>query len=436
MKTPARATTAGSRRKPAPRPDVPFHMAARPMGAHCNLGCQYCHSLDQKRTRNSRENAPRMDDTTLESFVRDHIAAQPAGAPVHFAWQGGEPTLLGLDAFRRVVSWQNHYAAGRPVHNTLQTNGTTLDDAWGEFLHAENFLVGLSLDGPREMHDAFRLDARGHPTWERVMAGLKILRRHRVDFNTLTVVHRRNVRQPREVYDFLVRSGSRHLRFIPLVERRPASAESARGLNRGEPDNRPARQVSAHEAEFFATAQSLPPGRFGQFLRTVFDHWVRRDVGRVFVQTFESALSAWAGPGPTQCAHTVRCGRAFTLDHDGEVYSCEHYTCPGLSLGNLHRTPLAAIARGPAADRFADAKAGLSSRCLGCTVRFACNGDCPKHRFVATAPGERPVSYLCSDYGRFLRHIDPAMRVMADLLRAGRPPAEIMRRPLTAPAFG
>lgn len=435
-KTPAapvlRAPASGPRRA-QPRP---FQLVAAPVGARCNLACKYCHYLEKERSLHPGGGPSRMDDCTLESFIRDYIAAQPADTEIHFSWQGGEPTLLGLETFRRIVSWQRHYAPDRVIRNALQTNGTLLDDAWGEFLAAENFLVGLSLDGPREMHDAFRLDAGDRPTWDRVMAGLKILRRHRVEFHTLTVVHRRNVRQPREVYDFLVHSGARRLQFIPLVERRADADETARGLRHGEPTCLPEHLVPAPEAEFFASAQSLPPGRFGQFLRTVFDHWVRRDVGRVFVQSFESALAAWAGAGPTQCAHTRRCGRAFALEHDGEVYGCDHYVYPGFSLGNLHRAPLAKIVEGAAAARFAAAKEDLPARCLACPVRFACNGDCPKHRFVRTAPGEPPVSYLCSDYGRFFRHIDPAMRAMTDLLRAGRPPAEIMRRPLSSPAFG
>lgn len=411
----------------------PFHVMAKPIGARCNLECRYCYYLEKERAFYPDAGVPRMDDATLEAFVRDHIAAQPVDAEIHFAWQGGEPTLLGLDTFRRIVAWQRHHGPGRVIHNALQTNGTLLDDDWGGFLHEEKFLVGISLDGPRALHDAYRLDRGGRPTWEKVMAGLRVLRRHRVEFNTLTVVHRRNCRHPREVYDFLVSSGARHLQFIPLVERRADARDAARGLSHAVPGDPLHPPVSSAEAEFAASPHSLPPGRHGQFLRTLFDHWVRRDVGRVFVQQFESALNAWAVGEPTVCAHARRCGRAFALEHDGELYACDHYVYPGFSLGNLNRAPLARLANGAAADRFGAAKENLPARCVACPVRFACNGDCPKHRFVRAAEGEAPVSYLCGDYGRFFRHIDPAMRAMVALLAAGRPAAEIMRRPINLP---
>lgn len=415
----------------------PFHVMVKPMGARCNLECRYCYYLEKERAFYPGPGVPRMDDATLEAFIRDHIAAQPADAPeIIFAWQGGEPTLLGLETFRRIVSWQKHYGPGRVINNALQTNGTLLTDEWAEFLHAEKFLVGISIDGPRAMHDAYRLDAGGRPTWDRVMEGLRLLRRHRIEFNTLTVVHRRNCRHPREVYDFLVQSGSRHLQFIPLVERRAEACDTARGLDHAAPGDPHRAPVPSGESEFAASPQSLPPGRYGQFLRTMFDHWVRRDVGRVYVQQFESALSAWMGHGPTVCAHTRKCGRAFALEHDGELYACDHYVYPGFSLGNIGRAPLASLANGAAADRFGAAKEHLPSRCLACPVRFACNGDCPKHRFVRAGEGGPPVSYLCGDYGRFFKHIAPAMDQMVALLRAGRAPAEIMRRPLNAPPAG
>jgi uncharacterized protein len=410
-----------------------FVVTVKPVGARCNLDCRYCHYTEKQRALYPSACAPRMDDAMLENLVRDHIAAQPPEALVRFVWQGGEPTLLGLDTFRRIVDWQRLHGQGRAVENHLQTNGTLLDDDWGEFFDRERFLVGISIDGPREMHDAFRRDQGGAPSWEAAMAGLRVLRRHRVDFETLTMVHRHNCRHPREVYDFLVSSGARHLQFTPLVERRASPEDLARGLVHAAPGDPRHRPVPQAEAEFFASQESLPPGRFGQFLRTLFDHWVRRDVGRVFVHPFESALSAWSGEEPTACAHTRRCGREFLLEHDGEMYGCDHYAYPGFSLGNIGRAPLVRIANGPAADRFCAVKDRLPSRCLACPVRFACNGDCPKHRFVRCGKGEPPVSYLCGDYGRFFRHIDPAMREMTALLRAGRPASEIMHRPINLP---
>jgi uncharacterized protein len=412
----------------------PFQVTVKPIGARCNLGCRYCYYLEKEHSLYPGGGVPRMEAALLETFIRDHIAAQPADAPeITFIWAGGEPTLLSLDAFRRIVSWQKHYGAGRRIQNSLQTNGTLLDDGWGEFLRAENFLVGISLDGPRALHDTYRVDTGGLPTWDKVMAGLRVLRRHRVEFHTLTVVHRRNCRHPREVYDFLVEAGARHLQFIPLVELRASPAEMARGLDHAAPGDPHRAPVAAVESEFAASAQSLPPGRHGRFLRTVFDHWVRRDIGRVFVSQFESALNAWAGGEPTACAHTRACGRAFALEHDGELYPCCHYVYSGFSLGNIGRSPLARLANSPFAARFGSAKENLPSRCLACPVRFACNGDCPKHRFVRSADGEPPVSYLCGDYARFFKHIDPVLREMVALLRAGHPASDIMRRPVNRP---
>jgi uncharacterized protein len=422
--------------QPSPDPPPqrrPFQLMVNPVGARCNLECRYCHYREKELVLYPGTGAARMDDARLETLVRDHIAAQPEGEEVVFIWQGGEPTLLGLDTFRRIVEWQRRHGARRRIQNSLQTNGTLVDDAWAEFLHEENFLVGISIDGPRHMHDAYRMDAGDRPTWDRVMAGLHALRRHRVDFGTTTVVHRRNCRHPREVYDFLVTAGARHLQFIPLVERRADNTELARGFRHADPGDKSRPPVAAVESEFAASAQSLPPGRYGQFLRTMFDHWSRRDVGRVFVEQFESALAAWCGEEPSACPNTRRCRRVFAVEHDGEMYGCDHYAYRDFSMGNVSRTPLGDIANGPAIEGFCGEKESLPDRCLACAVRFACNGDCPKHRFVRAGAGERPVSYLCGDYSRFFRHIDPVMREMAALLRAGRPASEIMKRPKNEP---
>lgn len=410
-------------------PRRPFALMVNPVGARCNLECRYCHYREKELVLYPGAGAVRMADARLETLIRAHIDAQPEGAEVRFIWQGGEPTLAGLDVFRRIVEWQRRHGSDRHIVNILHTNGTLLDDEWGAFLRSENFRVDLSLDGPRHMHDAFRMDAGDRPTWERVMAGLKILRRHRVEFVVVTVVHRRNCRHPREVYDFLVTSGARRLRFIPLVERRADESELARGFHHASPENEHPPVPSA-ESEFFASAQSLPPGRYGRFLATVFDHWSRRDIGRVVVEQFESALSAWLGGEPTDCPNTRRCRPVITVEHNGEVYGCDHYAYRERSLGNIANAPIGELARGAAAESFCAAKAQLPLRCLSCPVRFACNGDCPKHRFVRTSQGGPPVSYLCGDYSRFFRHIDPAMREIVALLQAGRPASDLMRRPL------
>jgi uncharacterized protein len=400
---------------------------AKPIGARCNLACRYCYYLEKEALLYPRGAGTRMTDEMLERFVRDYIGAQPAEGTIDFAWQGGEPTLLGLDFFRRAVALQRHYACGRPVANALQTNGTLLDDAWGEFFARENFLVGISIDGSRAAHDANRVDRGQRPTWENVRRGVRVLRRHGVAFNTLTVVNRRNCREPVEIYDLLVGLGARHLQFIPLVERKPAADEAARGLAHASPATGSHEFVSAENLAASVSSQSVPSGRFGAFLCAIFDHWVRRDVGRVFVQQFDSALNSWVGLGPTSCVFQERCGRALALEHNGDVFACDHYVYPAFKLGNLAQTSLADLVNGQAAVRFGAAKADLPSRCRKCAVRFACNGDCPKHRFLRAGSGEPGVSYLCDDYRHFFSHIDPAMRFMANLLRLGRAPAEIMR---------
>lgn len=405
----------------------PFHVMAKPIGARCNLDCKYCFYLEKEPALYPEAGVPRMSEATLETFVRDYLASQP-GDEVTFSWQGGEPTLMGLGFFERAVALQRQYAAGRKVSNTLQTNGTLLDDAWGAFLARERFLVGLSIDGPREVHDAYRVDRGGRPTWDKVMRGLKTLKKHRVEFNTLTVVHRRNVRRPLEVYEFLRAEGSGYMQFIPLVERKPLSADTARRLTSAAPPGHgqplvPPELVREAVHDFVAA-----PELFGVFLSTIFDRWVTRDVGRAFVQIFDLALSAWMGRGAPLCVFQERCGKALALEHNGDVYACDHYVYPEHRLGNVSTTPIADIGHGPGTEWLANEKANLPRVCRECPVRFMCNGDCPKHRFVAAGPGEPGVSYLCPSYKAFFTHIDPAMKRMAALVGAGRPADEIMSR--------
>ncbi|MDO8541382.1 MAG: anaerobic sulfatase maturase [Opitutaceae bacterium] len=404
----------------------PFHVLAKPIGARCNLDCRYCFYLDKETTLYPGLGVPRMSDATLERFTRDYLAAQP-GEEVVFSWQGGEPTLLGVEFFARAVALQRRYAAGRRVTNALQTNGTLLDASWGEFLAREKFLVGVSIDGPRTLHDGYRTDQAGQPTWEKVMRGIRRLKKHRVEFNTLTVVHRRNVRHARVVYEFLREEGSGFMQFIPLVERRPLPMEAAAGGRHGAPAGLRERLVPADGAAEEVTRESVGPAQFGAFLTEVFDLWIRRDVGRTFVQLFDVALNMWLGLGATLCTFGERCGNSLALEHNGDVFACDHFVFPAHRLGNLHATSLADIGHGAGAARFGAAKADLPRVCRECRVRFACHGDCPKHRFIAANEGEPGVSYLCPAYRRFFTHIDPAMRRMAALVRAGRPAADIMR---------
>lgn len=408
---------------PASVASLPFHVLAKPVGALCNLNCSYCFYLEKAQLYPQAGNF-RMSPELLERYVQDYIAAQP-GPVVSFAWQGGEPTLLGVDFFRRAVELQQRHAGGRQIENALQTNGVLLDDEWGEFLAAHRFLVGVSLDGPRELHDAYRVGKGGEPTFDRVMAGLATLRRHRVEFNTLTTVHRRNADFPLRVYRFLREIGSGFMQFIPIVER-AAAADSTNGLWLAPPPD----HEDAAGLDAVVTPWSVRPADYGNFLTTIFDEWVQHDVGRVFVQQFDAALANWAGEPAGVCIFSEKCGRALAVEHNGDVFSCDHYVYPAYKLGNLREQSLAALVDSPTQRQFGEAKAATLPRfCRECPVRFACHGECPKHRFLRTPHGEPGLNYLCAAYKKFFTHIDSAMSTMAALLDSQQAPAAIMQLP-------
>jgi uncharacterized protein len=406
-----------------PRPG--FHVMAKPTGPICNLDCRYCFYLEKERLYPGSSGWA-MRDEVLETFVRDYIAAQDVSV-VTFAWQGGEPTLLGLDFFRRAVELQARYAGGKRIDNALQTNGILIDDAWAAFFAEQAFLVGLSIDGPRELHDRYRVDRGGAPTFDRVMRGIDALKRQGAAFNTLTVVHRENARAPLDVYRFLKEAGSRFLQFIPVVERldtRPLAAGAS-------PPDRPA--AGPHLAEpglagdGRLSAWSVDPADWGGFLCAIFDEWVRHDVGRVFVQLFDVALESWYRGEASLCIFSETCGRALAVEHNGDLYSCDHYVFPGFRLGNITDTPMGDLVASSAQQRFGDAKRDrLPAFCRACEVRFACHGECPKNRFANTPDGEPGLNYLCAGYKRFFAHIDPAMRFMADQLARELAPANVM----------
>jgi len=402
---------------------APFHVMTKPVGSKCNLDCTYCFYLEKERLYPGTASF-RMAPDVLEAYVRDYIAAQP-GSVVSFAWQGGEPTVAGVDYFRAVVALQQRYAQGKTIENALQTNGTLLDDEWCEFLAAQRFLVGLSIDGPADVHDAYRVDKGGRPTFVRVMAGLELLRKHGVEFNTLTTVHRKNSRRPLEVYRFLRSIGSRYLQFIPIVER-DARVGAANELDLEAPPD----PVEASGLDSRVTEWSVRPVEYGDFLVRIFDEWVARDVGTVFVQQFDAALANWVGEPAGVCVFSERCGRAIAVEHNGDVYSCDHYVYPRYRLGNLLNQSLGALVDSPRQTAFGNAKSATLPRyCLECPVRFACHGECPKHRFLRTPHGEHGLNYLCAGYRKFFGHIGPAMRTMAALLASGHAPAAIMRIP-------
>jgi uncharacterized protein len=388
---------------------------AKPHGAICNLDCTYCYYLEKEKlyAQNGRDH--RMQDNVLEAYIRQYIEAQPAGQ-VSFAWQGGEPTLLGIAFFERVVELQKKYAGGKTIDNGFQTNGTLLNDEWGEFLARNRFLIGLSIDGPEHLHDAYRLDKGGKPTHARVLRGLEFLKKHGVEFNTLTVVNRKNSYHAREVYRFLKQIGSQYLQFIPIVEQ-VAEEPDPHGLVLIKPFS----QQKASVSEW-----SVEPLQFGKFLTDVFDEWVLSDVGRVYVQTFDVALESWSGLPPSLCVFSPTCGAAPAMEHNGDLYSCDHFVYPENKLGNILNKSIGALMETPQQSRFGAAKAILPSDCQQCDVRFACNGECPKHRFLTTASGEYGLNYLCAGYKHFFHHIDPYMRFMAAELSANGVPARVM----------
>lgn len=392
----------------------------KPIGPLCNLDCTYCFYLEKMHLYPEAKNF-RMSDEVLERYVRDYIESQPSGE-VSFAWQGGEPTMLGVGFFRKVVEFQEKYGQGRRIENALQTNGTLLDDEWGEFLAANKFLVGLSVDGPRELHDKYRVDRGQKPTFDRVMAGLEVLKRHKVDFNTLTVVNRANSRKPKEVYEFLRRMGSGFMQFIPLVER-VVEGKNPHGLGLSAP---PVVDENIVESTHI-TPWSLRPEHYGQFLVSIFDEWVRSDVGRVYVQLFDVTLGNWAGMGGGLCVFSEKCGNAVAVEHNGDVYSCDHYVYPEFKLGNLMNHSLGEMVGSDRQQKFGNDKADLPKYCRECEVRHCCHGECPKHRFLRTPDGEPGLNYLCKAYKRFFTHSAPYMRVMTQLLRSRRPPADIMK---------
>jgi uncharacterized protein len=397
-------------------PGTGFHIMTKPTGPICNLDCTYCFYLEKEKLYPGTKQWA-MAPEVLERYIEQYIAAQPLD-DVHFAWQGGEPTLLGIDFFRTVIALQQKYAAGKTIHNALQTNATLVDDNWATFLAEHQFLVGVSIDGPRHLHDHYRGDKGNAPTFDRVLRGLNKLKDHNVDFNTLTVVNRQNSQHPLEVYRFLKEIGSGFMQFIPVVERQTGQP-AADGLVLIQPSFARAAEV---------TEYSVEPLAFGKFLSSIFDEWVKKDVGHVFVQQFDVALESWVGLEPSLCVFRKTCGTALAMEHTGDLYSCDHYVYPEHNLGNIMTAPLEQMAGSEQQKQFGLAKRDTLPRmCRQCDVRFACNGECPKHRFLTTPEGESGLNYLCAGYKHFFHHIDPYMQFMAAELRAGRPPANLMR---------
>jgi uncharacterized protein len=404
-------------------PATGFNVLAKPTGAQCNLDCAYCFFLSKEKLY--PDSHFRMTDDLLESYLRQLIEAHANLPEVTIAWQGGEPTLMGLDFFRRSVEITDRYLRpGQRAIHTIQTNGTMIDGEWAGFLKQNDYLVGISIDGPREIHDSYRVTKGGRGSFERVMRGLGHLRAADVEFNTLTTMHAANAWRGADVYRFLRdECGARFMQFIPIVERVAEQALDGT-LPWSSWRDRPLYLQHGHAV----TGRSISGAQYGRFLIDVFEDWVRRDVGTVFVQVFDVALANWVGEPPGLCVHSETCGLGLALEHNGDLYSCDHFVEPEYRLGNIGETPLLELVRSPRQRAFGAAKRdALPQQCLDCDVRFACHGGCPRNRFVRTADSEPGLNHLCTGYRAFFHHVDRPMRMMADLLAHERAPAEVMR---------
>lgn len=382
-----------------------FHLMTKPRGAICNLDCKYCYFLSKEKLYpNSKF---RMTENLLDEYIRQYIDAQQIN-DVNFAWQGGEPTLMGVDFFRMAVRYQQkHKKPNMTVMNALQTNAVTLDDEWCEFFAENNFLIGVSLDGPKDIHDFYRVDKGGNPTFDKVMAGIRLLQKHKVEFNILTTVHSANEKRGAELYKFMRDEvGTQFIQFIPIVER-----DNETGYQEGNT----------------VTERSITAEGYGQFLIDIYEEWVRHDVGKMFVQIFDIALAGYTGNAPGLCIFDETCGLALAMEHNGDVYSCDHYVEPDFKLGNIMDIPLDEIVVMDKQVQFGKAKRDtLPQYCRDCEVRFVCNGGCPKNRFIKTPDGEDGLNFLCAGYRAFFNHVRPTMNFMANELAHRRAPANVM----------
>ena len=395
-----------------------FQMMVKPFGPVCNLTCDYCYYLEKANIYEGKKNEPvqfRMKDEVLEKFIRDYIQSQP-GEELLFSWQGGEPTLLGIDFFKKVLALQEKHSDGRKISNALQTNGTMIDDNWSELFAANDFLIGLSVDGPREVHDHYRTFASGKGSFNRVMEGVRLFHKHGVEFNTLTVVNDRNARVPLRVYRFLKDIGSSFMQFIPIVEREAVN-----------PDVKLKLVANDYKEDTWVTEESVEPEDWGKFLVKIFEEWVRIDVGSVFVNYFDNTLAPYTGESPSLCTMRQTCGDALVMEHNGDVYSCDHFVYPQFFLGNMMQESMEGMAKSDRQLRFSTMKRDtLPRECRECPYLQMCGGDCPKHRFVENDDGEF-ITYLHDGFLYYFEHVDRYMKIMAEELRHKRPPANIMK---------
>ena len=391
----------------------PLYVMLKPAGAHCNLACKYCYYLEKN---NLYQNSHRhlMTDEMLEQFTREYIEAQTM-PQVLFTWHGGEPLMRSIDFYKKALALQKKYAHGKQIDNVIQTNGTLLTDEWCEFFAKNHWLVGISIDGPQEYHDHYRVTPAGKPSWEKVMQGIQLLKKHRVEWNAMAVVNAYNAEHPLEFYHFFRDNGCQYLQFTPIVERL-TEHEDGRTL-----------ASLADDREIPLADASVTPAQWGNFLCTIFDDWVRHDVGKTFVEIFDCTLANWMGVLPGICAYSKECGHAGVMEHNGDVYSCDHFVFPEYKLGNIREQSLIDMLYGEKQQAFSRLKhTSLPRQCKECDMEFACHGECPKNRFEKDKYGEPGLNYLCQGYYQYYSHVAPYMDFMKRELLAQRPPANIM----------
>lgn len=393
------------------------HVMAKPTSSICNLNCEYCFYLDKEKLYPENNTHWQMNRKTLELYIQQYIDAQ-SSLDIQFAWQGGEPTLMGVDFFQQAMELCLHYSRGRSVTHSFQTNGILLNDQWCELFKKYNVLVGISIDGPEDLHDVYRVTRSNKATHTKVMKGIGYLKKHKIEFNTLTVVHDLNSQHPERVYQFLKQIGSTFLQFIPLVERNNSVTEMAsKTLTLAHPG----------ETQAVITPWSVPSRHYGEFLNRIFDIWVKEDIGRIFVNMFDSTLATWCGYPSGSCVTAPTCGHAFALESNGDMYQCDHFVYPEYKLGNIHKVSIKDMNNSAAAKRFGQDKSeALSVDCQQCDYKFACHGGCPKHRFSVSPLGSPHHNYLCSGYKHFFQHTEPYMKLMKSFIDKHQSPANIM----------
>ncbi len=405
---------------------APLYVMPKPAGASCNLACEYCYYLEKKGLYPA-EPKQLMSDALLEKFIQEYLQSQTM-SEVSFTWHGGEPLLRSIGFYKKALALQREYGRGRHIENCIQTNGTLLNDEWCRFFRENNFLVGVSIDGPKEFHDEYRIAKGGQPTFARVMKGISLLKKHGVDWNAMAVVNDYNADFPLEFYKFFRDElGCQYLQFTPVVERVGAADPLTATASDARPEANPLKLLSGPQKGGEVAPFSVSAEQWGDFLCAIFDEWVRHDVGKMFVQTFDATLANWVGVPPGVCSLSKTCGHAGVMEFNGDVYSCDHFVFPEYKLGNIHTHTLVEMMYGQAQQRFGQMKTELPSTCLCCEFEFACHGECPRNRFLSSPSGEQGLNYLCKGYRKFFQHAAPAMEFMKREYLAGRDPSGVMK---------